>query len=166
VVPVQHVRRRTVYTASTRRCAFDEVLAGFRRRLGTRDFLATDAAAVGLSVAEFLQAVDADWAELGERLALGGIIDIDLALLHGPDRLATIEIATWVSSAILDDAPPRTASSTAAGTPAATCTPHWLRRLDTVDPVTEPLTADTGTPISARDADLHDTAPRFGLTVH
>ena len=31
---------RTVYTASTPGCAFDEVLAGFRRRLGTRDSLA------------------------------------------------------------------------------------------------------------------------------
>jgi len=56
---------RTVYAASTRGCAFDEVLAGFRRRLGTRDSLARDAAAVGLSVPEFLRAVDEDWAELG-----------------------------------------------------------------------------------------------------
>ena len=43
---------RTVYTASTPGCAFDEVLAGFRRRLGARDSLAGDAAAVGLSVPE------------------------------------------------------------------------------------------------------------------
>jgi hypothetical protein len=55
---------RTAYTASTKGCAFDEVLAGFRRRLGARDSLAKDAAAVGLSVAEFLRAVDEDWAEL------------------------------------------------------------------------------------------------------
>jgi hypothetical protein len=132
---------RTVYTASTRGCAFDEVLAGFRRRLGTRDSLARDAAAVGLSVPEFLRAVDEDWAELGvmfpghlprawrtarllytvthprsgwwvildtaesiavirsavgERLAVGGVTDVDLALLHGPDRPATVEIASWV----------------------------------------------------------------------
>ena len=40
---------RTVYTAATRGCAFDEVLAGFRRRPGDRDSLARDAAAVGLS---------------------------------------------------------------------------------------------------------------------
>ena len=59
---------RTVYTASTRGCAFDEVLAGFRRRLGAGDSLARDAAAVGLSVAEFLRAVDEDWAELGVML--------------------------------------------------------------------------------------------------
>jgi hypothetical protein len=42
----------TIYTASTPGCAFDEVLAGFRRRLGARDSLAGDAAAVGLSVPE------------------------------------------------------------------------------------------------------------------
>jgi len=46
---------RTVYTASTRGRAFDEVLAGFRRRLGGRDSLAKDAATVGLSVTEFLR---------------------------------------------------------------------------------------------------------------
>ena len=159
---------RTVYTASTRGCAFDEVLAGFRRRLGARDSLAKDAAALGLSVPEFLRAVDEDWAELGvtvpghlprawrtarmlytvthrasgwwvmldaaesiatvraalgERLAVGGVTDVDLALLHGPDRLATVEIATWVRSTVLTTAPPRTASCTAAGTPAAMCTP-------------------------------------------
>ena len=49
---------RTIYTASTSGCAFDEVLAGFRRRLGAHDSLARDAAAVGLSVPEFLRAVD------------------------------------------------------------------------------------------------------------
>ena len=56
---------RTVYTASTRGCAFDEVLAGFRRRLGTRDSLVKDAAAVGLTVAEFVAAMEEDWANLG-----------------------------------------------------------------------------------------------------
>ena len=56
---------RTVYTASTRGCAFDEVLAGFRRRLGTTDSLVKDAAAVGLTVAEFIAAMEQDWASLG-----------------------------------------------------------------------------------------------------
>jgi hypothetical protein len=56
---------RTVYTASTRGCAFDEVLTGFRRRLGTTDSLVKDTAAVGLSVAEFLAAIEEDWAALG-----------------------------------------------------------------------------------------------------
>jgi len=56
---------RTVYTASTRGCAFDEVLARFRRRLGTTDSLVKDTAAVGLSVAEFLAAIEEDWATLG-----------------------------------------------------------------------------------------------------
>ncbi len=54
-----------MYTASTRGCAFDEVLTGFRRRLGTTDSLVKDTAAVGLSVAEFLAAIEEDWAALG-----------------------------------------------------------------------------------------------------
>jgi hypothetical protein len=189
---------RTVYTVSTRGCAFDEVLAGFRRRLGDRDSLAKDAAAVGLSVAEFLRAVDDDWAELGvmlpghlpwawrtarllytvthprsgwwvmldtaesiaairsalgERLAVGGVTDVDLALLHGPDRLATVGIAGWVRSAVLDDG---TAAhgivyrSRHAGGDVHACR---LRRLDVGDPAgTAPLTADPAT--------------RYGLTVH
>jgi hypothetical protein len=203
---------RTVYTASTRGCAFDEVLAGFRRRLGARDSLARDAAAVGLSVPEFLRAVDEDWAELGvmfpghlprawrtarllytvthpgsgwwvmldtaesiaavraalgDRLAVGGVTDVDLALLHGPDRLATVEIAGWVRSTTLEDgtAPHGIVyrSRHAGGDVHA----YWLRRLDAGHPAgTEPLAADTGPPITAGDPDLRDTAARYGLTVH
>ena len=68
--PVRRGTREVGPTGATtaRGCAFDEVLAGFRRRLGTRDSLARDAAAVGLSVPEFLQAVDEDWAEMGVML--------------------------------------------------------------------------------------------------
>ena len=65
VVPVRHLRRAHRVHRVQKGCAFDEALAGFRRRLGGRDSLARDAAAVGLSVAEFLRAVDEDWAELG-----------------------------------------------------------------------------------------------------
>ena len=44
---------------------------------------------------------------------------------------------------------------------------YWLRRVDIDHPAgAEPLTADTGTPITARDPDLDDTATRYGLTVH
>ena len=105
-------------------------------RSDTGDSLDKDAAAVGLSVHEFLRAVDQDWAELGvlypghlprawrtarlmytvthpvtgwwvaldtpesiaairaelgDRLVLGGVTGIDLSLLHGRDRLNTIE---------------------------------------------------------------------------
>jgi excisionase family DNA binding protein len=34
---------------------------------------------------------------------VGGVIDVDLALLHGPDRAATVQIAGWVRSTVLDD---------------------------------------------------------------
>ena len=44
---------------------------------------------------------------------------------------------------------------------------YWLRSLDAGHPAsTEPLTADTGIPITASDPDLRDTATRYGLTVH
>jgi len=44
---------------------------------------------------------------------------------------------------------------------------YWLRGLDAGHPAgAEPLTADTGAPITARDPDLRDTATRYGLTVH
>ena len=63
-------------------------------------------------------------------------------------------------------APPRTASCTAAGTPAATCTPTGSAAWTPATGDTEPLTADTGIPITASDPDLLDTATRYGLTVH
>ena len=106
-------------------------------------------------------------AALGERLAAGGVTDVDLALLHGPDRPVTVQIAGWVRAAVLDDgtAPHGIVyrSRHAGGDVHA----YWLRRLDAGDPAgSEPLTADTGAPITASDADLRDTATRYGLTVH
>ena len=103
---------------------------------------------------------------LGERLAAGGVTDVDLALLHGPDRPATVQIAGWVRSAVLDDgtAPHGIVyrSRHAGGDVHA----YWLRRLDAGHPAgTDPLAADTGAPVTARDADLRDTATRYGLTV-
>ena len=104
---------------------------------------------------------------LGERLAAGGVTDVDLALLHGPDRPATVQIAGWVRSTVLDDgtAPHGIVyrSRHAGGDVHA----YWLRRLDAGHPAgSEPLTADTGAPITASDPDLRDTATRYGLTVH
>ena len=43
---------------------------------------------------------------------------------------------------------------------------YWLRLGTGQHAGTEPLTADTGTPITARDPELHDTATRYGLIVH
>ena len=203
---------RTVYTASTPGCAFDEVLAGFRRRLGAADGLARDAAAVGLTVAEFLGAVEQDWAglgvmypghlprawragrlmftvtlpavgwwvaldapqslaavraELGDRLALSGVTELDLAVLYGADRQVTVEIADWVRCTVLDD---RTRphgivyrSRHAGGDVNA----YWMRAVDADFPVTaELVTADAGAPIAAADPNLLATAARYGLTVH
>ena len=55
----------TAYFASTPECAYAEVLAYLRRRLGEADSLAKDAAAVGLSITEFAAAVEKDWKNAG-----------------------------------------------------------------------------------------------------
>jgi len=57
------VAGRTVYLAATAECAYAEVLAYTKRRLGQQDPLTKDAAAVGLSVAEFSGLVGAEWSE-------------------------------------------------------------------------------------------------------
>lgn len=54
---------RTVYLAETAECAYAEVLAYAKRRLGERDPLTQDAAAAGLSLAEFTELVGAEWAD-------------------------------------------------------------------------------------------------------
>ncbi len=54
---------RTLYAATTPVCAYDEMLASFRRLIGTIDPLTADAATVGLSVADFLAEVQGEWAE-------------------------------------------------------------------------------------------------------
>ncbi len=54
---------RTVYLAETAECAYAEVLAYTKRRLGQQDPLTKGAAAVGLSVAEFSGLVGAEWVE-------------------------------------------------------------------------------------------------------
>jgi hypothetical protein len=53
---------RTLYAAGTPGCAFDEILAPFRRLIGGRDPLSADAEALGMSVQEFLSEVDVEWA--------------------------------------------------------------------------------------------------------
>lgn len=57
------VAGQTLYLADTAECAYAEVLAYSKRRLGQQDPLTEDAAAVGLPVDEFLELVGAEWAE-------------------------------------------------------------------------------------------------------
>lgn len=45
---------RTIYSATTRECAFAEILSYYKRRLGASDALVRDAAALQLSVADML----------------------------------------------------------------------------------------------------------------
>ncbi len=106
-------------------------------------------------------------AELGDRLALFGVTDLDLTVLYGGNRRATVDIADWVRSSILDDgAGPHGIvyrSRHAGGDVRA----FWLRAVDAGSPLTaEPVTADAGAPITAADPDLRATTGRYGLTVH
>jgi len=203
---------RTVYTASTRRCAFDEVLAGFRRRLGTTDSLVKDAAAVGLTVAEFIAAMEQDWAslgvlypghvpavwrtgrlmftvtlptagwwvaldapesiaairsELGDRLALLGVTDLDLTVLYGGNRAATVQIADWVRSITVDDDTRPHGIVYRSRHAGGDVHAYWLRAVDAGLPLSsEAVTADVGASIPVADPDLLATATRYGLVIH
>lgn len=99
---------RTVYAGSTAECAYAEVLAYYRRRLGDRDPLAADAAAVGLTPTELAAAVTAEWADRGHmrpgELAVGWRAERSLyrlrlpangwwVQLEHPDSMAAIETA-------------------------------------------------------------------------
>ncbi|MFC0421863.1 hypothetical protein ACFFHP_15100 [Glutamicibacter ardleyensis] len=53
----------TVYFADKALCAYQEVLAQFKRKLGVADPLAKDADALGLSLEEFYDAVASEWEE-------------------------------------------------------------------------------------------------------
>ena len=177
-----------------------------------KDTLVKDAAAVGLTVGEFIAAVEEDWAslgvpypghlpaawrtgrlmftvtlpvtgwwvaldapesiaavraELGDRLALFGVTDLDLTVLYGGNRHATVDIADWVRSTTLDDGTRPHGivyRSRHAGGDVHAC---WLRAVDAGRPViAEPVTADAGAPITAADPDLRATATRYGLSVH
>ena len=56
---------RTLYVAQPQRCAFQELLAPLRRRLGTVDSLAKDAQFLGLDADDLAQLVEGEWAERG-----------------------------------------------------------------------------------------------------
>lgn len=53
----------TIYFADKALCAYQEVLAPFKRKLGTVDPLLKDAEALGMSLEEFYDAVASDWDE-------------------------------------------------------------------------------------------------------
>lgn len=64
---------------------------------------------VGLPAAGWWVALDAPESVAAIRTALGtglpclGVADLDLTLLYGVNRRATVDIADWVRSAVLDD---------------------------------------------------------------
>ena len=203
---------RTVYAAGTRQCAFAEVLAFYRRRLGAGDPLSEDAAFLGLSAAELVALVDAEWQQrghlppghlaqgwrheralyrlrlpsggwwvllehpasmataevaLGERLAAVGIAALDVAVLRGDQRQATVLLADWVRGLTLEDGSAahgiRYDSRHATGAAWA----YWLRRVDGGHAAaTEPLTSLAGErAVAELDPDLQTVAQRFQLKI-
>ncbi len=118
---------------------------------------------VALDAPESLAAVRAG---LGDRLALLGATDLDLTLLYGGNREATVQIADWVRSAALDDDSRAHGIVYRSRHAGGDVHAYWLPDVDADLPVTEELvTADAGTVIEASDPDLQATATRYGLTV-
>lgn len=63
---------RTLYVAENRETAYAEVLSPFKRVLGAHDALAADAASLGMSVSDFVEAIAREWAER-DFMGLGAI---------------------------------------------------------------------------------------------
>lgn len=194
---------RTVYLAATRECAFAEVLAYQRRKLGERDSLAKDAAFLGLEVADLVATVEHEWQDRGhpppghvgkgwrteramyeiplpdkgwwvllehpdsiaaaeaaleDQLASVGVGELDVAVLRGHNRDATVLLASWVCDAVLDDGSKahgiRFESRHATGGVWA----HWIRP-DGRGSVY------VGTAIDESDEDLVRVADRIGLRI-
>jgi hypothetical protein len=99
---------RTLYVASDLETAFAEVLSPFKRQLGATDPLEADAAALGITRAELLEIISAEWTERGF-MGMGAIprqwrTDRSIFQLFGqgdgwyidvehPDSIAAIEVA-------------------------------------------------------------------------
>ena len=106
-------------------------------------------------------------AELGDRLARFGVTDLDLTLLYGGNRAATVLIADWVRSTTVDDDTRLHRIVYRSRHAGGDVHAYWLRAVDAGLPVTaEPVTADAGAPITAADPDLLATATRYGLVIH
>lgn len=75
---------QTFYVAETRPCAYAEVLSAFKRTLGSADPLVKDAAALGMTVEEFVEEVARDWSDR-DFMGLGAVP----AGWRGPGRAAS-----------------------------------------------------------------------------
>jgi hypothetical protein len=92
------------------------------------------------------------------------VADLDVAVLRGANRAATVLMAARVRGLILDDASRphgiRFSSRHATGD----CWAFWLRHVDAGSTAaSEPLQPDDGSPLIADDVDLRTVADRFAI---
>ena len=203
---------RTVYAAGTLECAFAEVLAYYRRRLGTGDPLTADAAFLRMSATEFVALIEAEWQQrghlppghlaqgwrhdravyrlelpsrgwwvllehpasmaaaevaLGERLAAVGIGALDVAVLRGDRRQATVLLADWVSNLTLEDGSAAHGIQYDSRHATGAAWAYWLRRVaDDHAAGAERISVLAGErAIDELDPDLQTVAQRFQLTI-
>jgi RES domain-containing protein len=202
---------RTIYCASSRECAFAEVLAYHRRKLGESDSLAKDAAFLGLSPVELAALVDDEWQDrghmrpghlakgwrtersvyrvvlpasgwwalleqpesmaalerhLGDSLASVGASQLDVSVLRGNNRDATILIADWVRAQTLDDGDRAHGIVYESRLATGKARAFWLRRVDDGAPLSsEPVNAQYDGHIAANDPDLSLVAERMGIKI-
>ncbi len=93
--------------------------------------------------------------------------DLDLTVLYGGNRHATVDIADGVRSTTLDDGTRPHGIVYRSRHAGGDVHAYWLRAVDAgLSVIAEPVTADAGAPITEADPDLQATATRYGLSVH
>lgn len=103
---------------------------------------------------------------LGEHLASVGVSALDVAVLRGGQREATVLMAGWIRQQVLDEGSQAQCVEYERKHAAGTAWAYWLRRVDDgQDPASEPLTADGGTPIRDDDPHLLAVSQRFGIKI-
>jgi hypothetical protein len=202
---------RTVYAAGSPECAFAEVLAYHRRRLGQVDSLRKDAEFLGLDPAALAGRVEREWqdrghlppghlttgwrteralyelrlpdpgwwvllehpdslagteAARGDALASVGVGELDVSVLRGGNRGATVLIADWVHHAVLDDGSHAHGITYRSRHATGDAWAVWIRTAaGSHDPTRGPVRVLGSAPITSTDLDLLAVADRFGITI-
>lgn len=105
---------------------------------------------------------------LGPQLyLLGGIKEIDLAVLAGMRRDITCTVAEWIFAQSLDDGTNPHGIVYPGRTGGGECYATWLRATDDgANTSTEPTTVTGENPIAANDPDLLDVQRAYGIRIH
>jgi len=203
---------RTLYTASTRECAYSEVLAALKKPHASPAAANKDAAFLGLDPATFAAQVATDWTTnhvaapgiitddhwrtqrtlwslrlpltgwwvrledpdsmaaaekaIPTELATAGAPTLDVGVLRGSNRVATVLVADWVHGLRLDDGTQPLGihydSKHATGHSWA----YWMPRPDDrTPPKHEPVQVVTEHPVERADPDLLTVTRRFGISL-